>query len=214
MIAQVGSLVLLFAVLFSVAMHNGFSTAQPSTTEAPLGAAATDWASFVDQFLEAYFVTHPSLAVDTGRHEFDGQVPDWNAVSIHRQIGWLEQSRAKASEFTDQILSGEQRFQRDYLISRIDDDLFWLREARAPFTNPAFYFDNGLDPNTYVTLPYAPTEQRMRAFIKYAQAIPNAVVQIRANLQMPMPRTFVDYAIAGFNGLAEFYRKDGQSRGD
>lgn len=100
--AQGPSRVLYLAVLFLVLMHSGFSTAQPATTpQAPFQTAATDWPSFVDQFLEAYFVTHPSLAVDAGRHEFDGQLPDWNAVAIQGQIGWLEQSRVRAVEFTN-----------------------------------------------------------------------------------------------------------------
>ena len=63
-------------------------------------------------------------------------------------------------------MSPEERFQRDYVISRIDGDLFWIRDVRQPFTNPAWYFNTGLDPSTYVTVPYAPADQRLRAFIK------------------------------------------------
>jgi len=181
----------------------------PAQEQAPTaGVTQSQWPGFVDQFIEDYFVANPSFAAGQGRHEFDGQLPDWSAAGIQKTISWLEQSRAKALEFTDSILSGEQRFQRDYLVARIDGELFWLRDARFPFTNPAWYFDSGLDPNTYVTVPYAPVEQRLRAFIKYAQAIPNALTQIRSNLQTPLPRTFIEYATRGFSGFAEFYRGD------
>ena len=114
----------------------------------------------------------------------------------------------KALEFSDNRLSLEQRFQRGYVIARIDNELFWLRDTKLPFTNLSYYFDNGLDPNTYVTVPYAPADQRLRAFIKYLQAVPNAVAQIRGNLQTPMPLTFVEYGVRGFGGFAEFYRGD------
>ena len=114
----------------------------------------------------------------------------------------------KTLAFVDATLTQEQRFQRDYLISQIDKDLFWLRDLREPFTNPAYYLYNGLDPNTYVTVPYAPLDQRLRAFTKYAKAIPKAAAQIRANLETPLPKTFVDYGIAAFHGFAEFYRND------
>jgi uncharacterized protein (DUF885 family) len=57
-------------------------------------------------------------------------------------------------------------------------------------------------------VPYAPLEQRVRAFIKYAQALPAAAAQIRENLQTPMPRTFIDFGAAGFAGLADFFRSD------
>jgi len=93
------------------------------------------------------------------------------------------------------------------VVSRIDNELFWLRDAKFPFRNVAYYFDNGLDPSTYVTVPYAPADQRLRAFIKYAKAIPAALAQIRGNLQTPMPRTFVEYGVRGFDGFADFYRK-------
>lgn len=184
-------------------------TSQPAApTPAADTVAQADWASFVDEFIEAYFVANPGFAATQGRHEFDGKLPDWSADGIQKTVTWLEASRNKALQFTDAALSPEQRMQREYVVSRIDGELFWLRDARFPFTNPAFYFDNGLDPNTYVSVPYAPAEKRLRAFIEYARAIPNAVRQIRANLQTPLPRTFVEYGMRGFAGFAEFYRTD------
>ena len=77
-----------------------------------------------------------------------------------------------------------------------------------PFTNPSWYFNAGLDPSTYVTVPYAPADQRLRAFIKYAQQIPGAVAQIKKNVQMPLPKTFIDFSSKSFGGFVEFYRND------
>jgi uncharacterized protein (DUF885 family) len=181
----------------------------PNASTLPLAAAATaEWDSFVAGFIERYLALHPSFAVAQGRHELDGRLPDWSPSACQQEIAWLERSRAEALGFSDGALAPEQRFQRDYVLSRIDTELFWLRDTRQPFTNPAFYFDSGLDPNTYVNVPYAPLDQRLRAFIHYALAIPNALAQIRANLQTPLPKTFVDYAVAGFRGFADFYRND------
>jgi uncharacterized protein (DUF885 family) len=187
-------------------------TAAPAASAAvaaPKPATAAGWPGFVDEYLEAYLKANPPFAAGAGRHEFDGQLPDWSAEGIRKEIDRLTAIRARAAEFNDKMMvSQEQRFQRDYLLTRIDTDLFWLRDARFPFTNPAYYFDYGLDPSTYVTVPYAPADQRLKAFIKYAKAIPDAVAQIRSNLQTPLPKTYVDYGIAGFNGFAEFYNKD------
>ncbi|HJY38951.1 MAG TPA: DUF885 domain-containing protein, partial [Steroidobacteraceae bacterium] len=119
-----------------------------------------------------------------------------------------EQVRQRAVGFQDGSLSPEERFQRDYVISRIDNDLFWMRDVRQPFTNPSWYFNNGLDPSTYVTVPYAAADQRLRAFINYAQQIPGAVAQIKKNLQMPLPKTFLDFSSKSFGGFADFYRSD------
>jgi len=177
-------------------------------SEAPAPAVNVEWTKFVDEFIESYFVANPSFAVASGRHEFDGQLGDWTPEGIQKEIARLEQVRQRAVGFQDSSLSPEERFQRDYAISRIDNDLFWMRDARQPFTNPSWYFNNGLDPSTYVTVPYAPADQRLRAFIKYAQQIPGAVAQIKKNLQMPLPKTFLDFSSKSFGGFADFYRKD------
>jgi hypothetical protein len=180
-----------------------------SSPTATTGAANAAWPRFVEDFIEGYFLARPTFAVGAGRHEFDGKLPDWSAEGIAREIARLEGLRARATAFDDASLLPDHRFQRDYLLTQIDTDLFWLRDARSPFTNPSYYFDYGLDPSTYIAVPYAPIEQRLSAYIAYLKAVPLAAKQIRANLQTPLPRTFVDYAIAGFGGFAEFYRGDG-----
>lgn len=179
-------------------------TAPPATA----AAANAAWPRFVNDFIEDYFVANPTFAVQAGRHEFDGKLPNWSAHGIEAEIRRLEDLRRRAETFDDAALLPEHRFQRDYLISVIDEDLFWLREARLPFKNPAYYFDHGLDPNTYIAVPYAPPEQRLKAFIAYLRAIPNALAQIRETLETPLPLTFIEYSIAGFGGFAEFYRGD------
>jgi hypothetical protein len=177
-------------------------------SEAPAPAVNVEWTKFVDEFIEAYFVANPSFAVASGRHEFDGQIGDWTPEGIQKEVARLEQVRQRAVGFQDSSLTPEERFQRDYVISRIDNDLFWMRDARQPFTNPSWYFNNGLDPSTYVTVPYAPADQRLHAFIKYAQQVPGAVAQIKKNLQMPLPKTFLDFSSKSFSGFADFYRND------
>ncbi|MBL8270151.1 DUF885 domain-containing protein [Steroidobacter sp.] len=177
-------------------------------TEPPAPVVNVEWAKYVDQFVESYFRAHPDFAVGQGRHEFDGQLPDWSAEGIKKEIARMEQMRVKAVGFKDESLMPEERYQRDYVVSRIDNDLFTLRDSRQPFTNPAWYFEAGLDPNTYVNTPYAPAEQRARAFIAYVKQVPAGLGHIKTNLQLPLPRTFIDYSVASFGGFAEFYRKD------
>lgn len=186
------------------------SSTPPDTraTEPPAPVVNVEWTKYVEQFVESYFRANPGFAVWQGRHEFDGQMPDWTAEGIKKEIARLEQMRDKAIGFKDDSLQPEERFQRDYLVSRIDNDLFGLREARQPFTNPAWYFDAGLDPSTYVNTPYAPADQRARAFIAYVKQVPAALGHIKANLQLPLPRSYIDFSVASFAGFADFYRSD------
>jgi hypothetical protein len=174
-------------------------------------ATPTEWQQFVDSYIEDYLEAHPAFAVVQGRHEFDGMLPDWSAEGIAREITRLQQAREQALAFGDGQLGSPEAFQREYLLASIDRHLFWLDKAERPFVNPAFYFDwmsDSLDPAPYVTLDYAPLADRMRAFTRYAENIPRAAAQIRANLRMPMARTLLQFGIDSFGGLADYFRKD------
>src|SRR5262249_20744796 len=158
-------------------------------------------------FENRYFALNPVFAAQQGRHEYDGHLPDWSPAGISTQVQWLHAQRTQAEKFDQNTLSAEQRFERQYLLSRIDTDLFWTEEAEQPFTNPSFYVST-LDPSMYLTRPYAPIETRLKAFIAYARAVPAAAAQIRANLRAPLPKTFIKYGVDGFGGFPDFYRKD------
>ncbi len=165
------------------------------------------WPAFVDGFLAAYFKANPSFAINQGRHELDGQLPDWSESGLRSLCTWLAEERRGALAFAAGTLDEEQRFERDYLVQRIDNDLFWLTVAEQPFHNPAYYTD-ALNPSVYVVRPYATVEVRLRAFIGYARSVVRAAPQIQQNLRLPLAETFTHYGVALFSGLAEFYRKD------
>ncbi len=183
---------------------------QPPAPTVASSAISMPWPQFVEQFIEHYLQTHPTFAVSAGRHEFDGRMPDWSPTGIESDIAHLHKQRTAAMTYTDAQLTPRERFERDYLLARIDRDLFWLEKSQAPYKNPEFYFGiiDTLDPAVYVTRPYASLEKRAAAFVTYAQGIPGVTKQIRANLRVPMPATFVKFGIAGFTGLADFYRND------
>jgi uncharacterized protein (DUF885 family) len=159
--------------------------------------------------IEEYLKAHPAFAVVAGRHEFDGLLPDWSQGGIAAEIARLKAARERAQSIAAAALSQADRLERDYFVARMDRDLFWLETAEAPFRNPAFYLDiDNLDPSPYLTRDYAPLETRMRAYTKYAQAIPRAAEQIRANLRSPLSRPLVERGVSAFRGFADFYAKD------
>lgn len=174
------------------------------TTQRPV--ASGDWDQFVAGYLESYFAAHPDIAVAEGRHEFDGQLPEWSKAGLDREVARLHSERARAVAWTDN-LDQKQRFEREYVIAQIDSDLFWLESARWPYRDP-FFYTWAVDPQVYLTRPYAPLDQRMRAFISYEKVLPRALEQIRANLQTPMPRTYVDFGRLTFGGLARYFDRD------
>jgi uncharacterized protein (DUF885 family) len=172
-------------------------------------ADASTWASTRDALVEDYLQAHPAFAVYQGRHEFDGMLPDWSANGIAAEITRLHGAIDKARAVTN--LTEDERFERDYLVTRFDRDLFWLETAEAPFTNPAWYLDwivDNLDPAPYLTRTYAPLDVRMRAYTRYARATQQAAAQIRTTLRTPLARPLAERGVSMFAGLAGFFASD------
>lgn len=179
--------------------------------QTPAPAATNGWPGFRDAFVEELFRQDPYFAVYQGRHDFDGRLPDWSAAGLKAQADFLRDAIARAQAFPDRQLDADARIERDYLIAVARGRLFWLTDADQPHHNPAYYINGGLDPNVYIARPYADAATRMRAFIAFARAVPGAAAQIRANLAMPMPLSFIDYGKAGFQGLADYYTGDAKA---
>ncbi|MGA9027910.1 MAG: DUF885 domain-containing protein [Steroidobacteraceae bacterium] len=204
----------IIGILAMAAILCGCQKAAPAAIAPPSGRTeALAWASLAGEYLEAYFKAHPSFAAQQGRHEYDGLLPDWSATGIRAETARLKAFRERVSGFPDAGLTDAERVERDYLLTRIDRDIFWSDIAEAPFRNPEFYIgmDDGgdtLDPSVYVLRPYGTPEVRLKAFIRYARSVAQAVPDIRKNLRTPMPATYIKLGASNFDGLASFYRQD------
>ncbi len=183
-----------------------------SVSDTPTNVESTEsWDEFVNRQIEEHLVAHPQWAVVNGRHEFDGQMPDWSRAGIEAEIARMHEVRDAAMAFTDEQLTDEQQYQREYLVSRVDQDLFWSEKVRWPFRNPMHYtgwMSDSLDPSVYIALNYAPIEERMAAFTKYLLTLPEIAKHIRENLEMPMPRTWLQLGIDAFGGYADYFEND------
>jgi uncharacterized protein (DUF885 family) len=173
----------------------------------PPSQASLQWANITNGFIEDYLRAQPFFAAQSGRHEFDGQLPDMSAHGLKREISRLHDARQQIAAVDPATLQPRERFDREYLLNVVDRDLFWLEKARFPYTNPNWYIAN-IDPDMYVSRNYASLDVRMKAYIKYARGIPKVVTDIQANLQGPLPKTYVELGIAQFGGFSDFYAKN------
>jgi uncharacterized protein (DUF885 family) len=165
------------------------------------------WGKYVETFLEGYFKVNPTFAVYQGKHEFDGQLPDWSPEGIKAQIDYRKKAIANAKAVDDSDMIDIQKFERDYLVSVMEGELFFIEDAQDHLKNPAFYVGD-LDPNVYIARPYGDATTRMKAFIAYANNVPKAAAQIKANLKLPLPATYLKFGQAGFGGFADYYTGD------
>ncbi|MGI8786128.1 MAG: DUF885 family protein, partial [Pyrinomonadaceae bacterium] len=181
---------------------------QTANTNTNINSTAnSQWDAYVNQFLNDYFAANPTFAVYSGKHDFDGKLPDWSEDGLKKEIARLHSERDKTAAFKDDALDERQRFERDYLIAQIDKDLFWRETADQPHTNP-YYYSDAIDPDVYVSREYAPLEARIKSYTLYARNVPNALNQIKANLKMPMAKTLIKIGRTTIGGLADFYEKD------
>jgi len=193
------------ALLFVAACQPPQTTSNNAANTA--AAPKVDWDGYVGKFLDGYFSMNPTFAVYQGKHEYDGKFPDWSNEGIAKEIAWMKAEREKAAAFKESDLDERQRFERDYVLAQIDKDLFWDETVDYPHTNPNYYSD-ALDPDVYVSRPYAPLEQRIKSYTTYARNVPAALGQIKATLKTPMPKALVKIGRQTIGGLADFYAKD------
>ena len=179
-----------------------------NTTTAAKAQPALPWGKFRDAFIEGWFKIDPANAVYQGRHDFDGGIPDWSPAGLKAQGDFLRKAIADAKTYDKAALSKEDAFERDYLVQVARGKLFWLEDADQPHHNPAYYVGGGLDPNVYIARNYADAKTRMKAVIKFFRQVPSAAWNIRTNLRMPLPESFINYGIAGFGGFADYYTGD------
>ena len=176
-------------------------------------AQPADWNAFRDRFIEAHLAANPAFAVYQGRHEFDGKLPDWSEQGIAAEIARLKAARDTAIAFPAAALDSTATFERYYLLAVIDQSLFWAESADAPHKNPDFYVGfsvsgPGVSPDVYLTRPYAPLPARMKSYIAWANALPTALSQIKANLRPPLARPMIDIGRIRYGGLAAYLKND------
>ncbi|MEO8458925.1 MAG: DUF885 domain-containing protein [Dokdonella sp.] len=205
-------LIVVVAVLGICAACQPVRTAMPATEPAKAVSAQSDtavdhWQATVDAFIAGYFERYPTSAASAGKHEYDGKLPDYSKAGLEETAHWLHTQRDAVAAYGNDQLDANRRFQRDYMLAVIDGQLFWLEDSGFAYSNPSFY-SGDMSPSMYLTRPYASLETRMAAFVKFEEALPQAIAQMRENLKLPLPVSYVELGINTFGGFAEFYKKD------
>jgi uncharacterized protein (DUF885 family) len=173
----------------------------------PPSQASLDWQQAADGFVNSYFAAQPFFAAQSGKHEYDGQLPDVSEHGLKREIARLHEERDRIAAIDPKPLPPSEQFDREYLLSVADHDLFWIEKTHYPTTNPYWYTGN-LDPDLYLSRDYAPLDVRMKAYIKYARGVPKMVKDIQDNLKGPLPKPYIEIGIANFGGYVDFFKKD------
>ena len=173
----------------------------------PAATSNTEWDDFSNAFMQALFDISPTTAVWAGKHEYDGQLPDFSQAGLAHMRNVLHRFQTQATAFDPSSLSHDRRFEQELIHWYIDRRLFWLESADWPHKNPSFY-RGSLAPTVYVTREYASPEKRLASLTEYASRIPEALSQVQANLELPLPETYRKLGISYFSGMATYLADD------
>jgi uncharacterized protein (DUF885 family) len=180
----------------------------PSPTPATTVAAPkpADFDALANKILDDMLVNAPLRAVDLGLHDRDGELPDITPAGLAADLARARADLASLDAVAPDSLTPARREVQGALAIELRGELFEREQLDLPHTNPIGYAQFGLD--SYVVRPYAPVAQRAAAVAKVCAAMPGYLAQARQNLQLPMPRTWIDIALLQTKGMIEFVDHD------
>jgi uncharacterized protein (DUF885 family) len=171
-------------------------------------AAQGSFAAFVDSYLDQFGHFHPSIAAGNGLHAHDGELEDFSAQSVAKEIEWLDGARRELDAFAEKDLTADERVDRKILQGVVDGWLLDLETVRTWQRNPMIYvaaMSDGL--HDLIAMESAPADVRMQHVTSKLRAMPGVIAAEKANVKAP-PKVFVERAIAMLGGLEELLSHD------
>lgn len=190
-----------FVMLALLASFTLVSCDKTDEAATPMAAAGQPWAEFVAGVIDDYYRQNPEAASDAGLHQYDGQISDLSMAAIEKYAGWIDSVLSAAATYTD--LEGIEAFERDYLLTSLSGERFWLRDSGFPTNNPLVY-SRAIGISVFIDREYAPLAQRMQAYTRYMQQVPGMLEHMQQNLQPPLPAPYVEMGFRIFSGLVEY----------
>ena len=182
--------------------------ARPAAGATSPSSATPAFASFVDDYLDRFGRFHPSISAGNGIHGHDGELEDFSAQSIARELEWLRKTRHELDAMDAGALSADERVDRRILQGVVDGWILDLDTVRTWTRNPMIYvaaLSDGL--HDLITMESAPADARMRHAIAKLHAVPRLLAAARTNVKAP-PRVFVERAIAMLGGVSDLLSHD------
>jgi len=154
--------------------------------------------------IDHLFVLQPSYAVSLGLHEYDGRVPDLSSPATGRWAAAADQLLAELTTVDPSSLPPPRRIDRFLLRLLLESPMFDLREAVELERNPMAYVGS-VSLTSYLAREYAPPDRRVAAIVQVLESVPRLLDYGRQRLKGPLPKPFVDLALAIGGGLPSHF---------
>jgi hypothetical protein len=164
---------------------------------------STEFARFVDRYLDEFAMRHPSIAAGNGIHDHDDRLDDFSASGIAAEIAALKRDAAQLRGFDSKRLTPDERADQRILLGIIDG---WLLEQETLENwqrNPMLYASALADGvHNLMTMASDPAPVRMRRVISKLRQVPELLTAARTNVKNP-PRLFAERGASFMKGAYE-----------
>jgi len=163
--------------------------------------------AFSKKFLRGIYAMYPARASNLGLHGYDGMVTDYGPSAIAKRVSDLKAYHAELVAIPPDAPPALTWLDYQLLRLAIERELFELETLRNWARNPMGYID-ACDVSNYLKRNYAPLPVRLKAITVHLNHVPDMLAQARANLELPMPRTFAQTGIEMTQGMIKFLRDE------
>jgi uncharacterized protein (DUF885 family) len=164
---------------------------------------STEFARFVDRYLDEFAMRHPSIAAGNGIHDHDDRLDDFSASGIAAEISALKRDAAQLRGFDPKRLTPDERADQRILLGIIDGWLLEQETLKNWQRNPMLYASALADGvHNLMTMASDPAPVRMRRVISKLRQVPALLAAARTNVTNP-PRLFAERGAAFMKGAHE-----------
>jgi uncharacterized protein (DUF885 family) len=185
-------------------------TGPSNDTPAPVtgtayGTSSADsrrFAALADEYLDGWAALYPSIAAGNGLHAHDGNLEDFSAEAMTRQVVWFKAMKARLDSIATDSLTPDERVDRRILAGIVDGWLLDIDTVKNWQRNPMLYASAIADGvHNLMTMESSSAEDRMGRLTSKLRQVPRLLETGRANLVNP-PRILVDRGIAMMRGAS------------
>jgi uncharacterized protein (DUF885 family) len=167
---------------------------------ARVSAVSTALDAVEREVVDHLFVLQPGHAVGLGLHQYDGHVPDLSTAGTDHWATTADRLLARIRATPESDLAPDRRIDRFLLRLLLEAPLFSLRESKDLDRNPMSYV-GAVSLTPYLVREYAPVADRVAAIARTLEGVPQLLDDGRRRLTRPLPRPFVELALAMGAGL-------------
>jgi uncharacterized protein (DUF885 family) len=171
---------------------------------APEPSASPEVDALEREIVDHVFVLVPGTGVTLGLHQYDGIVPDYSSTATDLWASQTDRLLHRLSEVAPARLTPDRKVDLSLLRLLLESPLFDLREGRSLDRNPMTYV-GAFSLTPYLVREYAPMSERVRAIVDVLHSVPQLLEDGRRRLTGPLPRPFVELALAIGAGLPSHF---------